>query len=336
MPKKPASIRDVAERAGVSPGTVSNVLNGSRPVNAALAERVREAVEALGYQADRAAALLRTGKARIIAVLVPDLDNPFFTSLVSAIEACLRDQGYEIIVASSNGSDATEQSRLAAILAWRPAGLVVVPCSDSFAPRALIERARVPYVIADRITQDPTADTVSVDNFDAGAIGMRHLVENSHRAILIAASELRLANMRARCTGANTVLDQHGLPPAPVIEAGGDAALAATRIGGWLDAHPHPTAILALTNFTTLGALAALAERNIAIPHQISLVGFDDYAWMRARATPLTAIRQPVEEIGAKIWERLKARIEGEDSRPVHVALRCELHQRASTAPPAI
>jgi LacI family transcriptional regulator len=333
VPQKPASIRDVAERAGVSPGTVSNVLNGSRPVNAALAERVRAAAAALGYQADPAAALLRTGKARIIAVLVPDLDNPFFTSLVSAIEACLRDQGYEIIVASSNGSDATEQSRLAAILAWRPAGLVVVPCSDAFAARALIEQARVPYVIADRITDDPAADTVSVDNAAAGAIGMRHLVEGGHRAVLIAASELRLANMRARCAGANAVRGKHGLPTAPVVEAGGDFTCAATRIGEWLDANPHPTAILALTNFTTLGALAALAERNIAIPRQISLVGFDDYAWMRARATPLTAISQPVEAIGAKIWERLKARIEGHREPPVHVALRCALHQRASTTP---
>lgn len=335
MPKKPASIRDVAERAGVSPGTVSNVLNGSRPVNAALAERVREAVAALSYQADRAAAFLRTGKARIIAVLVPDLDNPFFTSLVAAIETCLRGQGYEIIVASANGSDATEQSRLAAILAWRPAGLVVAPCSDAFPARMLIEQARLPYVVADRITQDPAADTVSVDNVDAGALGMRHLVELGHRAILVAASELRLANMRARCAGAAEIAREHGFASPAILEAGGDFEEASARIGTWLDANPRPTAILALTNFTTLGALAALAERNIAIPQAISLIGFDDYAWMRARATPLTAIGQPVEAIGAAIWDRLRARIEGDDGRPAEVALRCTLHVRASTAPPS-
>lgn len=335
MPNKPVSIRDVAERAGVSPGTVSNVLNGSRPVNPALAERVRDAAAALGYQADRAAALLRTGKARIIAVLVPDLDNPFFTSLVSAIETCLRDQRYEIIVASSNGSDATEQSRLAAILAWRPAGLVIIPGSDAFPGRERIERARVPYVVADRITQDPAADTVSVDNRDAGAIGMRHLVEQGHRAILVAASELRLANMRARCAGALAILEERGLPPATILEAGGDFEQSSARIGAWLDANPLPGAILALTNFTTLGALSALAERGLAIPQAISLIGFDDYAWMRARATPLTAIDQPVQAMGEAIWARLKARIEGDLSPPLHVALRCALHQRASTASPS-
>jgi LacI family transcriptional regulator len=328
---KAVSIRDVAERAGVSPGTVSNVLNGSRPVNPALAARVRDAAAALGYQADRAAALLRTGKARIIAVLVPDLDNPFFTSLVSAIEACLRDQGYEIIVACSNGSEAVEQSRLAAVLAWRPAGLVIVPCSDAFPARALIEQAGVPCVIADRITESPAADTVSVDNVEAGAIGMRHLVESGHRAILVAASELRLANMRERCAGAAAILEQQGLPEPILLEAGADCDQAAARIGAYLDANPHPTAILALTNFTTLGALAALAERGIAIPDAISLIGFDDYAWMRARATPLSAIRQPVEAIGISIWARLKARIEGDMSPPSHTALACVLHQRAST-----
>ncbi|BCP55004.1 LacI family transcriptional regulator [Kaistia sp. 32K] len=335
MTEKPISIRDVAERAGVSPGTVSNVLNGSRPVNAALAQRVREAAEALGYQADRAAALLRTGKARIIAVLVPDLDNPFFTAVVSELEANLRDQGYELIVASSRGETEVEQSRLAAMLAWRPAGLVVIPSSDEFPARALIEKANVPYVIADRITHDPAADTVSVDNEDAGAIGMRHLVENGHRDILIAASILRLANIRERCAGAGAVAESLGLPPPTIVETGGDFGLASSRLAEWLGKNPAPTAILALTNFTTLGALSALAERGITIPGSISLVGFDDYAWMRARATPLTAIRQPIEEIGQAIWSRLKARIDGDTSPPAHIQLKCTLQARASIAPPA-
>lgn len=336
MTTKPASIRDVAERAGVSPATVSNVLGGRKPVNAALAERVREAARALGYEADRAASLLRTGKARIIAVLVPDLDNPFFTSVVSAIETSLRDQGYEIIVASSNGNEATEQSRLSAMLAWRPAGIVVLPCSDDFSARALIERAKVPYVVADRITRDPTADTVSVDNEDAGAIGARHLIEHGHRSILVAASILNLGNIRERCAGIANTLAQADLPQPTFLETGGNFEIASTRLAHWLDENPAPTAILALTNFTTLGALAALAERQIAIPQTISLIGFDDYAWMRARATPLTAISQPVQEMGEAIWARLKARIEGDTSPPAHIQLKCALKVRASTARPSL
>ncbi|MCX5571234.1 LacI family DNA-binding transcriptional regulator [Kaistia nematophila] len=335
MSDKPVSIRDVAERAGVSPGTVSNVMNGSKPVNPALAARVREAARELGYQADRAGALLRTGKARIIAVLVPDLDNPFFTSIVSAVESCLSDQGYEIIVASSNGDEATEQSRLAAMLAWRPAGLVVIPCSDEFPTRALIERTRIPYVVADRITRDPSADTVSVDNVNAGTIGAQHLLELGHRNILVAASVLSLGNIRERCAGIAETLARAGAPEPTFLEAGNHFERAAVRIFQWLEENPWPTAILALTNFTTLGALAALADRQIAVPRPISLIGFDDYAWMRARATPLTAIRQPVPEIGAAIWARLKARIEGDTAPPAHIQLECSLKVRASTAPPS-
>lgn len=335
MSDKPVSIRDVAERAGVSPGTVSNVLNGSKPVNPALAERVRAAARELGYQADRAAALLRTGKARIVAVLVPDLDNPFFTSLVSAVETSLRDQGYELIVASSNGDEATEHSRLAAMLAWRPAGLVVIPGSDDFTARARIAQAGIPYVIADRITRDPSADTVSVDNEDAGTIGARHLIELGHRHILVAASVLDLGNIRERCAGIANALAGEGLPAPVLLETGGHFEIAAQRLSQWLDANPWPTAILALTNFTTLGALAALADRQIGIPRPISLIGFDDYAWMRARATPLTAIRQPVAELGAAIWAQLKGRIDGDTSPPAHIQLKCSLEVRASTAAPS-
>lgn len=332
MSGKPVSIRDVAARAGVSPGTVSNVLSGRKPVNDALAERVRKAADELGYQADRAASQLRSGRARIIAVLVPDLHNPFFTSIVAAVEHRLRDQGYEIIVASSNDDEDVERSRLAAILAWRPAGLVVIPSSDDFPARTLIERAKVPYVISDRLTTAPTADTVSVDNEEAGAIGARHLVDLGHRRILIAASSMGIANMRQRCRGAVGVLQEQGLAT-EVVETGMSFETASERLSYWLNTHEVPTAILALTNFTTLGVLSAVTERRIAIPEDISVIGFDDYEWMRARVTPLTAISQPVEELGDAIWERLSARIAGDLSPATEVRLGCELRVRASTAP---
>jgi LacI family transcriptional regulator len=330
--EKPVSIRDVARSAGVSPATVSNVLGGRKPVNKELADRVRKAALDLNYQVDRVASQLRTGKTRVIAVLVPDLNNPFFTSIVAAVEGCVRDEGYEIIVASSNGEGAVERSRLAAILAWRLAGLVVVPCSDAFPNRSLIERTKIPYVIADRVTDGLAADTVSVDNEEAGAVAALHFIERGHARILIAASVLQLANIRERCAGAAKVLRRHGLPAPDVVELGYDLDIASERLSRWFDRHERPTAVLALTNFTTLAVLATVAERRLAIPQQVSLIGFDDYEWMRARATPLTAIRQPVREMGKAIWERLSARMDGDGSAPRRVRLSCELMVRSSTA----
>ena len=332
MTGKPATIKDVAKLAQVSPATVSNVFSGRKPVDKTLANRVRKAAKALNYEPDRAASQLRSGKTRIVAMLVPDLNNPFFTSIVAAVEGCLQEEGYEFIVSSSNGDEAIENSRLAAMLAWRPAGLVVIPSADAFPGQGLLERSAIPYVVADRLTENHAADTVGVDNEAAGALGAAHFVELGHEKILIAASALDLANMRGRCAGAARVLEQHGMPEPEIIQLGHGFEEAVRRLSRRFEQHGQPTAVLALTNVTTLAVLTALAERRIAMPGELSLIGFDDYAWMRARFTPLTAISQPVREIGKAIWELLSARIEGDQSPPRRVELSCELMVRSSVA----
>ena len=311
---------------------MSNVLTGRKSVSAKLVKKVQSAVKALDYRTDPLASMLRSGDAKIVAIVVPDLDNPFFTSIVSAIELCLGRDNYEVIVASSRGEDSIEQSRLRAILAWRPAGLIVIPCSDDFSGRSLIEASGTPYVIADRVTRGSLADTVSVDNEAAGSIGAQHLIELGHENILIAASSLKLANIRQRCAGAAAAMTAAGLPKPAIIELGFDVDVACGRFSEWLSRNSPPTAIQSLTNFTTLSALTAAAERGLRIPDRLSLIGFDDYAWMSARATPLTAICQPVREMGRLLWERLSARIAGDASPAVHLKLPCELRIRASTA----
>ena len=334
MVEKSSSISDVAKLAGVSPATVSNVLTGRKPVSPKLAKKVEVAVKTLDYRADPLASMLRSGDARIVAVLVPDLDNPFFTSIVSAVEQCLGKDSFEVIVASSHGDETVERSKLKAILAWRPAGLIVIPCSDEFSSRDLIEASETPYVIADRVTESLNADTVSLDNEEAGRLVARHLVNLGHKSILIAASSLSLANIRQRCSGTSEVLRSHGLPDPAIIELGLDIEAGSRNLSEWFNRHSPPTAIQALTNFTTLTVLATIAERGLRAPRDISLIGFDDYTWMRARATPLTAIAQPVREMGRIIWERLSARIKGDDSPAKHVLLACELKLRDSTSAP--
>jgi LacI family transcriptional regulator len=332
MVEKPCSINDVAKRAGVSPATVSNVLTGRKPVSSKLAKKVEAAVKALDYRADPLASMLRSGDAKIVAMLVPDLDNPFFTSVVSAVEQCLGKDSYEVIVASSHGEEAVERSKLKAILAWRPAGLIVVPCNDKFPSCEFIEASRTPYVIADRVTGNPNADTVSLDNEAAGRLAASHLIDLGHEDILIAATSLSLANIRQRCRGASEVLRSRNLPDPAIVELGFEIEAASGKFSEWLDHNSQPTAILALTNSTTLTALTTIAERGLRLSQDVSLIGFDDYAWMNARATPLTAIAQPVRDMGRILWERLSARIKGDDSPAKHVLLPCELKLRESTA----
>ena len=337
-PGKTPTIRDVAARARVSAATVSNVLANRATVNAELAARVRSAVRELGYEVDRLAAQLRSGRSRVVAVLVPSLENPFFTSIIASIERQARRGGFEIIVASSsdqegaNDQEDFERARLAALLSWRPLGVVVLPCSDGFANRSALHQAGVPYVVVDRIVEGHSAvDVVGIDNAAAAAQAAEHLVRLGHRDLLISASSLELANVRERCAGIRRVLRDAGLREPALLQGGFTFESVAERLRAWLAHHRRPTAIIALTNFATLGVLSALGSLSLRVPEHLSLVGFDDYAWMRAATPSITAVRQPVDSIGAEAVKLLEARIQGDGGPPRAVRLACELFERAST-----
>lgn len=327
-----ATIRDVAARAGVSIATVSNVFRGNKPVNAELRDRVLRAAEALSYQADRAASQLRSGQAKVVGVLVPDLDDVFFTSLVSRIEVLAQDEGYDIIVASSRDDVMTEQSRLRTLLSWRPSGLIVVPCSDEPPPCLAAEYGRLPIVFADRVSPGGgPVDTVAIDNCEAGAVAADHLLSRGHREIVIAASDLSISPIRERVRGAGDRIRDAGCRPT-VVELGSVAERGADLFCQWLERHARPSAVIALTNVTTLSTLSALARLKIDIPEPVSVVGFDDYPWMSARKTGLTAIRQPTEAIAGAAWQRLRARMTGEDAPPRAIILQTSLQVRDSVA----
>lgn len=328
------SIREVAARAGVSTGTVSNVLNGKATVNAQMADRVRQAARDLGFEPDRAAAQLRGRPARVVAALVPDLNNPFFTNLLAAIERRTRASGFDLIVASSNASQREEKARLAALLAWRPAGLVVVPCSDAFEGRSFLTQRQVPFVIADRMPINFRGDAVTVDNIDAGRLAAEHLVEMGHRDVVVVVSTLSLQNIRERCDGIRQVFEARGLGAPMVLEAGLGFEQATDAVSLFLNERAPPTAFLALTTFATLGILTALQASRIRVPDDVSVVGFDDYSWMQAVTPPLTSIRQPVEAMGGEVWKRLLARIEGSEEPATRIRLLCERIDRASTTAP--
>lgn len=331
MATRRVTIKDVAARAGVSIATVSNVFSGNKPVNADLQARVHKAANALSYQVDRAASQLRSGQAKVVGVLVPDLDDVFFTSLVSQLEVMAQKDGYDIIVASSRDDVGLEQSRLRTLLAWRPSGLIVVPCSDDVPAGLESEIARLPMVFADRVPPDMgLVDTVTINNREAGEIAARHLLALGHRDIVVAASSLGISPIRERLRGAaDLVRATLGTDPI-VIELGSNAERGAGAFLHWLERHPRPTAVIALTNVTTLSTLSALARLRIDIPDPVSVVGFDDYPWMSARKTGLTAIRQPIAEIAAAAWERLRLRMCGDASPPLMTVLQTSLQVRDS------
>ncbi len=185
--------------------------------------------------------------------------------------------------------------------------------------------------MVDRVAADDWADAVMVDNAGAARLAADHLLGLGHARVLVAASSLALANIRERCDGIAAAFAHAGLDAPEVIEVGLTFDTVAERLEAWLAARGRPSAIIALTNFATLGVLAALSRLGIRVPDDVSLVGFDDYAWMRAAAPSITAVRQPVDRMAEEAWRRLVGRLAGEAGPPLRLRLPCSLEVRAST-----
>jgi LacI family transcriptional regulator len=327
------NIHDVAARAGVSAGTVSNVLTGRRAVVPTLAARVHAAVARLGYVTDVAASHLRSSQSTVVGVLVPDLTNRFFASFVGQVEGLVRADGYRVLVASSGQGGAMEAAELRALTAWKPAGLIVIPCEDRFRSRAVLAGTTIPVVVADRFDQRCPCDAVGVDNAGAGGQATAHVLALGHRRVLVAASTLALSNVRQRVAGARAAFAVRGRGGAPeVIEVGAGLEAAAEALFARLARARAPTAIVALTNTATLAALKALSRRGLRVPQHISLVGFDDDDWMEVVRPAITAVRQPMADMARAAWSRLRERLAGDATRSVRVQLPCALVLRDSTA----
>jgi DNA-binding LacI/PurR family transcriptional regulator len=332
MRRRKPSIKDVAALAGVSTATVSNVFSGRKPVNVDLQKSVQKAAKSLGYQVDRAASHLRSGRTRVIAVLVPDLTDTFFATIVTGLETMAYEQGYDVIVASSRNERSVERSRMRALLAWRPAGFIVVPCSKDIPAELIAIRDEIPMVLVDRVaTKNAIADTVTINNRDAGEVAARHLLELGHKDIVLAVSDLSFPPIKERSEGASSLIKKYIGRKPTVLELSSDNERGSRIFASWLERSEIPSAVIAFTNVTSLSVLSALVDHKIEIPERTSMVAFDDYAWMAARKTGLTAIRQPAGEIAAAAWIRLMFRIEnGNGAGPYATILSTSLVVRAS------
>ena len=329
--QKRPSIKDVAVLAGVSTATVSHVFSGKKQVNEALTLRVREAASELGYAVDPAASRLRSGRTRVVAVIVPDLEDLFINRFVSLIESRAQGAGFDVVLACSRNDTGIERSRLRALIAWRPAGIIAVPCGDSIPEELLREHSSIPIIGADRIEPGVAPfDTVTVDNRGAGRKVADFLLARNCRSILLVTATLNIFNIRERVQGATERVAADAGSKIEVVEIGTDAAAGARALATWLKSNPKPDAVVGLTNVTTLAILAAFAEVGFEAPRDIALVGFHDSLWMTARKNPVTTVVQPVDDVARLVWERLERRMAGDGSPTHSIILSADLVQRAS------
>ncbi|MCR4391933.1 MAG: LacI family transcriptional regulator [Candidatus Acetothermia bacterium] len=329
------TIRDVAERAGVSVATVSHVINGTRKVAPDTAERVRRAMEELDYQPNAVAQSLRTRVTHAIGVVVSDITNPFFATLVRGAEDAAVAAGYSVIVCNSDEDPSKEDSYVRLLLRRRMDGLLIAPVRDGANPavQELAER-RMPFVFIDRKASGVPADAVLSDNIGGAYQATRHLIERGHRRIGIVLGIPGATTTEERFAGYRQALKQEGIPCSEELVAWGGYRVEGGRAAAaqLLSLADPPTAIFSTNNQMTVGVLRELFLRRIPVPDKVAVVSFDDLEWAEMVVPPLTVVAQHPYEIGHRAFERLLARLNGsgeEGFREVRVPV--DLRVRGST-----
>lgn len=318
---------DVARHAGVGLGTVSRVVNGSTRVTEETAQRVREAIDELGFQRNEVARALRPGKtSRTLALLVGDLTNPFYATIAKAAVEVARKAGYAVVLGSVDEDPAGERQTIRELIARQVAGLVIVPDTGDHSQLA---GSDVPVVFVDRPAHGVDADVVLVDNEGGGRLATEHLLGHGHRriAMLLAPSYYtvgrRLRGFRRAHRAAGAEIDERLV--VQLAEGSAQAAEHATHELMAID--EPPTAFFASTNFLAEGALRAFGDRR----RTPALVGFDDFRFAdMLYPTPVTVVASDTAELGRCAAQLLLDRTEGDTAPPRKIVLPVTLVPRGS------
>jgi LacI family transcriptional regulator len=332
-----SSIREVAARAGVSVGTVSNVLNRPELVAEATRSRVRLAIDELGYVLNDSARQLRAGRSRAIGAVVLDVANPFFTEVVRGVEDTVSADGYVVILCSSDDSGEKEGRYLRLLEEQRVLGVLITPVhSDSGYLRRLAARG-IRVVLLDRPSSSKELCSVAVDDVLGGQLAAEHLLAQGHTRLGFVNGPVAIRQCADRRRGVRRAVRAAGLDPARVVVEVSRPALNAREgeasVAALLDARPRPTAVFCANDLLALGVLRGLASRGLAVPGDLALVGYDDVEFAAMLSTPLTSVRQPKYRLGQAAARLLLAEAEDpERHRHAQTVFRPELVVRESSA----
>jgi LacI family transcriptional regulator len=332
-----ATIKEVARRAKVSVGTVSNVLSGAVPVSSRLTRRVMAAIRELDYHPNYVARSLKTRQTMMLGMVIPDITNPLFPLAVRGAEDAASERGYLLIAFNTDDHLERERQVLSVLRSRRVDGalLVLAPNPGDYSHIENTIAAGIPIVCLDRIPPRMALDSVSVENVAGAREAVRHLASMNHREIAILNGPLTLANAQDRLRGYKEALAEAGIAPRPELVRQGDFRIESGYAAGrqLLALENRPTAVFAANAMMALGLLEALDECGLRCPEDLAIVAFDDLPLAAAFRPRLTAVSQPVYDIGHRGAELLIQRLEGEleDPAPVKVRLRPELKIRESS-----
>jgi LacI family transcriptional regulator len=308
------TIKDVASLAGVSPMTVSRVINGSERVSPDTQRRVQEAIAQLGYIPSRLARGLSARKTGTLAVIVPDVANPFFTLIVRAAEEVARRSGYGVILCDTRADLAVERDVIEELIAHRVEGIAIAPVSDRSRPQLeRLARFGLPFVLIDRTVAGMECEAVVGDSVGGAQQLVAHLVGLGHRRIGMIVERDEVSSARERRRGYEAALLAAGLDLEPelveVQTPDPDGGLAG--MGRLLSLEEPPSAVFAVNNLVALGAIEAVRHDGLEVPDDVALVCFDDIEYASRLYPFLTALEQPAETFGTLGAQLLLERIQG-------------------------
>lgn len=332
-----STIRDVAERAGVSTMTVSRVINHSGYTSQETRERVEAAVAEIGYIPNTLARSLRFKTTKMLALILTDITNPFFTTLARGVEDAASAQGFNVIFCNTDESESEQAEHLTALVQKQVDGVLLVPAASTAEPVAFLRDQKVPVVVLDRRVPDCSVDSVRCDS-EAGAYELvKLLIQLGHRRIAVLSGPETVSTAQDRVAGWRRALAEGGITP--------DAELifhdAYSQVGGrrmaqrMLALQPRPTALFAANNFIAFGAHGVLTNAGLRVPQDVAMVAFDDWPPEMVLEPFFTVVAQPAYEMGYKATGQLLARLSGAATNGCQeMLLPFELIVRRSSGPP--
>ena len=315
----PPTQKELAKLAGVSSGTVSNVISGSTKVNEQSRQKVLEAIRILNYQPNLIARSLRTNRTRTLGIVVPDLTIPFFPKVIRGAESAARERGYFLIVLDSEGSALREVEMIALLRAQRVEGILLVTAGgqELSSERLVSLTSSSPVVCLDRLPVGLDVDSVCVDDCGAAEMAISHLMGMGHTEIAAITGPLTLLNEQERLRGYRQALQKGGIPvQRSLIWSGSFEQEQVARMcqNGLLRPAGKPSALFATNGVTGLAALRSLYAVGLSTPKDFSFVTFDELIAEEFFRPGITSVVQPTFDMGYRAIEVLLKRIEEGDT----------------------
>ncbi len=332
-----ATIKDVARRAGVAISTASAVINGSAPVSGDVIARVEEAIRAIGYVPNAAARSLRSGRSRLIGLVLPNIANPWCGAVAREVENVCLNAGYTTVVYST-GQDAQRESQVLTMMRMqRVAGLIIIPTrSDAAHGANLVNQIHVPTILLDMYVEGLPYEVIKTDNVEAGRLATDHLLSLGHRRIGMIVGIPGLATSDDRYAGYVKAHVDRGMTIDDNLVLAGDFDQEKSRAAtiSLMTRPDPPTAIVTISNMTTVGLLFAIRELGLAVPKQLSIVGVDDLEFSGLLEPLPTVVATPILQMAQEAIHNLLEQISGKrapnERWTTHTP---QLLVRSSTAP---